>query len=59
MMQYSVQPTDGKFLKGYGYLSFAENMDRNIGKTISGTYLPQMHLKLLPKEQFKNCRSNW
>ena len=32
MMHYSVQPRDRIFLKGYEILSFAKNMDRNIGK---------------------------
>ena len=34
-MRYSVQPRDRTFVKGYGFLSFAENMGRNIGKNIS------------------------
>ena len=28
----SVQPRDQIFVKGYGFLSFAKNMGRNIGK---------------------------
>ena len=35
MMRYSVQPGDRTLLKGYGFLSFAENMGKNIGKNIS------------------------
>ena len=35
MTRYSVQPRDRIFVKIYGYLSFAKNMDRNIGKNIS------------------------
>ena len=34
-MRYSVQPEDRIFVKGYGFLSFANNMDKNIGKDIS------------------------
>ena len=30
MMRYSVQPI---FVKGYRFLSFAENMGKNVGKT--------------------------
>ena len=33
-MRYSVQPADRIFLKRYGFLSFAKNMDKNIGKNI-------------------------
>ena len=34
-MQYSVQPRDRIFAKGYGFLSFAKNVGKNIGKNIS------------------------
>ena len=32
MMRYSVQPRHRIVLKGYGYLSFAKNMGKNISK---------------------------
>ena len=35
MTGYSVQSRDQIFVKGYGFLSFAKNMDKNIGKDIS------------------------
>ena len=35
MTNYSVQPRDRIFVKGYGLLSFAKNMGKNIGKNIS------------------------
>ena len=35
MTQYSVQPRDQIFVKGYGFLSFARNMGRNTDKNIS------------------------
>ena len=34
MMHYSVQPRDWIFVKGYGFLSFAKNMDENKDKNI-------------------------
>ena len=34
-MQYSIQPRNRVFVKGYGYLSFAKNMGKNIGKNKS------------------------
>ena len=37
MTRYSVQTRYRIFVKGYGFLSFAKNMDRNIGKNISKT----------------------
>ena len=42
MMQYSVQPRDWIFVKGYRFLSFAKPMSKNIGKnaikSLSGKY---------------------
>ena len=35
MTCYSVQPRDRIFVKGYGFLSFAENMGKIIGKNMS------------------------
>ena len=35
MTSYSVQPWDRIFIKGYKFLSFAKNMGKKIGKTIS------------------------
>ena len=34
-MRYSFQPRDRIFVKGYGFLSFAENMCKNIVKNIT------------------------
>ena len=35
MTRYSVQPRDRIFVKGYGFLFFADNMGKNFGKNIS------------------------
>ena len=35
MTRHLLQPGDQIFVKGYGFMSFAKNMDRNIGKNIS------------------------
>ena len=35
MSLYSFQPKDQIFVKGYGFLSFAEEMGKNLGKNIS------------------------
>ena len=41
-MHYSVQPRDQTFVKGYGILSFTENMGKNTAKNLyknlSGLY---------------------
>ena len=38
MTCYSVQPRNWIFVKGYGFLSFAGNMGKNIGKTLTSKY---------------------
>ena len=38
-MLYSMEPRDRRYVKGHGFLSFAENIGKNIGKNISNQYL--------------------
>ena len=38
MTRYSVQPRDRIFVKGYGYLAFAKDMDKNKNKILSFKY---------------------
>ena len=38
MTQYSVQPRDWIFVKGYGYLVFAKNMGKNKSRILSFKY---------------------
>ena len=54
-MRYSIEPTERRFVKGYGFLSFARNLNNKYGQKLvnSAKNLQQMHLKLLVKEQFK------
>ena len=64
MTQNSVQHRERIFVKGYGFLSFAKNIGKNITKNSSGKYSQkldqqQMHSKLVQKEWFKNRRINW
>ena len=46
MTKYSIQPRDWIFVQGYGFLSFAKNMgkdiSKNISKSLSGKYSPGM-----------------
>ena len=72
MTHYLIQPSDQIFVKGYGFLSFAKNMPRKIGKNINKNLSSKNsqelldhtkqsathHLKLLQKDP-KNNRSNW
>ena len=34
-MRYSIEPRDKKYVKGYGFLSFAKNIDKNISSKYS------------------------
>ena len=47
MKRYPVQPRDQIFVKGYGFLSFTENMGKNIGKNISKNVSGKYSQKLL------------
>ena len=47
MMRFSVQHRDQIFVKGYGCLSFAENMGKNIGRNISKNLCSKYSQKLL------------
>ena len=61
-MCYSVEPKDGRYAKGYGFLSFAKNIGKNISSKYSQKLLDSAKKsatdaieteKLLQKEQFK------
>ena len=60
MTTYSVQPRDQIFVKGYGFLSSAKNMVKNIGKSISknlsGIYSQKLldHAKQSATDALKN-----
>ena len=37
-MQYSIESRDRRYVKGYGFLSFAKNIGKNLSKNISNYY---------------------
>ena len=47
MMHYSVQSRDQIFIKGYGFLSFATTMSKNVCKIISKNVSAKNSKKLL------------
>ena len=47
MMHHSAQPRDQIFVKDYGFLSFARNMERNVGEIISQKLNSKYSQKLL------------
>ena len=65
-MRYSIEPKDKIYVKGYGFLSFAKNM----GKDISNKYGQKLfhsakkicntcNKNCIKKSDSKNSRSNW
>ena len=65
-MIYSIQPRDQMYVKGYGFASFAKNMDKNLSnkygqKLIDGAKKSTTHaIKTVSKRAIrKNSRSNW
>ena len=64
-MRYSNEPRDRRYVKGYGFLSFA----KNIGKSLSNKYSQKLFdsakkstidaLKCFKKSNSKHSRSNW
>ena len=65
-MRYSIEPRDRIYVKGYGFLSFA----KNIGKNVSNKYRQKLpdgakksttdSIKTTSKRAIqKNSRSNW
>ena len=47
MTRYSFQPRDWIYVKGYGFLSFAENMGTNVAKNMSKNLSGKYSQKLL------------
>ena len=51
MIRYSIEPRTQMFVKGYGFLSFAKNMGKHVGKNksknLSGKYIQKLlyHVK--------------
>ena len=56
-MRYSIEPKDRVFVKRYGFLSFANNMGKNLSNKHSQNLFDSAKKstteKLLQKEQFK------
>ena len=61
-MRYSIEPRDRIYVKGYGFLSFAKNMSKNLSNKYSQKLLDSAKksstdaTKLLQKEQFKKLQ---
>ena len=65
-MRYSIEPRDRIYVKGYGFLSFAKSMGKNLSnkywqKLLDSTKRPTANsTKTASKRAIqKNSRSNW
>ena len=56
-MIYSIEPRDRVCVKGYGFLSFAKNMGKNLSNKYGQKLLDSA--KSFKKSNSKNRRSNW
>ena len=58
-MRYSIEPRDRRYVKGYGFLSFAKNIGKNITNKYSQKLVDSAKksatdaIKLLQKRKFK------
>ena len=64
-MRYSIELKDRIYVKGYGFLSFAKNMGKNLKNNMVKNFLivqknqQQMQKKLLQKDQFIKQQKQW
>ena len=57
-MRYSFEPSYVKYVKGYGFLSFAKNMSNKYSQNLIGS--AKIAKKIVPKRAIKkNSRRNW
>ena len=58
-MRYSIKPRDRIYVKGYGFLSFAKNMSKNLSNKYSQNLIDTAKksttdaIKTVSKEQFR------
>ena len=58
-MCYSIEPRDRRYVKSYGFLSFAKNIGKDIQKLVdSAKNLQQMQKNCFKKSNSENSRSN-
>ena len=57
-MRYSFEPSYVKYVKGYGFLSFAKNMSNKYSQNLIDS--AKIAKKIVPKRAIKkNSRRNW
>ena len=60
-MRYSIETRERRFVKGYGFVSFARNFSDKYSKSLmdKGIDVSKNLLKLMVKKYLKNSKSNW
>ena len=59
-MYYSIEPRDRIYVKGYGFLSFAKNIGKNLSNIVKNFLIMTDAIKTASKKSnSKNSRSNW
>ena len=64
-MRYSIEPRDRIYVKGYGFLSFAKNMGKNLSNKYGQKLLDIAKqstmdaINCFKKSNSKNSRGNW
>ena len=60
-MRYSIEPRDRIYVKGYGFLSFAKSIGKNLSNEYNQKLLDsaERYTADATKTVSKNCRSNW
>ena len=63
-MRYSIEPRDRIYVKGYGFLSFAKNMGKNLSNKYSQKFLDSTKksttdaIKTIQSNSIKTIKSN-
>ena len=63
-MRYSIEPREGIYVKGYGFLSFAKNMGTSLSSKYGQKLLDSAKtsttdaINSVKKGNLKNCKSN-
>ena len=46
-MRYSIEPKERRYVKGYGFLSFARNFGNKYGKKLMNTAIKQVQILIV------------
>ena len=58
-MCHSIEHRDRRYVKGYGFLSFARNIGKNIAKSISNKYTQKLVDSAIKSGQLKHNKDSF